>query len=253
MTVWRPSTSWATVRVSSPMWVTSPSNTRALACLAGTSRVAGAISPSDSHARGHLVQQRLEEVVSRLGDERHLDVPTLECAGREEPAKARSDDDDAMFLSAGHVRVNRHADHRMPSSPACERVSQAGWNPVRPEPLTAGGGQRIANRGDCGRRGHRHAPGEHDAAGGCGIERDGDDLLRQGLPPEPRDQGDAHAVLTARSGRELHRPVSNARPKSLLVEHVGEPTVADRPLRGTPSPRRPGPAVSGGRKPPASR
>jgi hypothetical protein len=47
VTASRPSTWWVTVRASRSIAVTSPSRTVAFFCLASTSRVEGAISPSD--------------------------------------------------------------------------------------------------------------------------------------------------------------------------------------------------------------
>src|SRR5699024_3263720 len=47
--------------------------------------------------RGHLVEQRLEEVVARPGHEGDLDVLAAECLGREKSAEAGSDDDDAVL------------------------------------------------------------------------------------------------------------------------------------------------------------
>ena len=43
-----------------------------------------------------LVQQRLEEVARRAGDQGDLDVRAFERAGREQPAEPGSDDDDAV-------------------------------------------------------------------------------------------------------------------------------------------------------------
>ena len=47
-------------------------------------------------ARRHLVQQRLEEVTGRLGDQRDVDVGALERLGRLEAAEPGSDDDDVV-------------------------------------------------------------------------------------------------------------------------------------------------------------
>jgi hypothetical protein len=64
-------------------------------------------------AGGHLVQQRLEQVVGGAGDQLDVDVGVLELLCRVEPAESRSDDDDLMttvgcssgFCLRAHVRA----------------------------------------------------------------------------------------------------------------------------------------------------
>ena len=47
-------------------------------------------------AGGHLVQQRLEQVVSGAGDQLDVDAGVFERLGGVQPAEARSDDDDLV-------------------------------------------------------------------------------------------------------------------------------------------------------------
>ena len=57
-------------------------------------RIGRAIWPGDSMPGGHLVEQRLEQVVVAAVDQRDVDRLAAEEAGREEPAEAAADDDD---------------------------------------------------------------------------------------------------------------------------------------------------------------
>ena len=52
---------------------------------------------------GHLVQQRLEQVMGGAGDEFDVDVGPLELLCRIESAEARSDDDDLMPTLAAQL------------------------------------------------------------------------------------------------------------------------------------------------------
>src|SRR5882757_4847774 len=50
-------------------------------------------------AGGHLVEQRLEQVVGCLGDHLDVDIGALECLGGGQAAKARTNDDDSVPIS----------------------------------------------------------------------------------------------------------------------------------------------------------
>ena len=77
--------------------MTVPRMTRAFFWRARISRVLGRDLALGEDAGGHLVEQRLEQVVGRLGDERDLDVvAALERLRAEEPAETGADDDDAV-------------------------------------------------------------------------------------------------------------------------------------------------------------
>ena len=64
--------------------------------VAATWRSGGAIWPGRQHARRHLVQQRLEQVVVAAVDQRDVDGQVAEEPGGGQPAEATSDDDDAV-------------------------------------------------------------------------------------------------------------------------------------------------------------
>jgi hypothetical protein len=58
-------------------------------------------------AGGHLVEQRLEEVVGRLADQGDVDVGPLESLGPEQSAETRADHDDLVTLACGFVGCHR--------------------------------------------------------------------------------------------------------------------------------------------------
>ena len=59
-------------------------------------RIGGAMSPSREHARRHLVEQRLEQVMVRPIDNRHVDRRAAEGLRRPQPAEPRADDHGAV-------------------------------------------------------------------------------------------------------------------------------------------------------------
>ena len=84
----------------------------------GRGDLAGAEDPGR-----HLIEQRLEQVVARLGEDRHVDIGPLEGSGGEQAPEPGADDDDARAgTGAGgrwvcsHVRGNVGQAPRMPSA-----------------------------------------------------------------------------------------------------------------------------------------
>src|SRR5262249_34425311 len=65
-------------------------------------------------AGGHLVQQRLEQVMSGLRDDRHVDSCALESLRREQAAEARSDHHD--LVSGSRALWTGEVAHELPSS-----------------------------------------------------------------------------------------------------------------------------------------
>ena len=75
--------------------MTVPWSTVVLACLRSTWRIGAAMCSGDEDRGGHLVEERLEDVVVGLVDEEHAGRSLPQGAGRRETAEAPAHDDDS--------------------------------------------------------------------------------------------------------------------------------------------------------------